>query len=91
MPDYIYNDKTGLYYLASKVFSDNYVGIPLTPSEMIKMNQLEKEYELEILQARYVIMSREEFKDLDYFKLLNFCAELLIQFRIENAKESKKR
>ena len=86
MPDYIYNDKTGLYYLASRVFSDKYLGAPLSQEEMIKMNALEREYASEIKQARCLIMLRDDLKDLSYMKMLLLCADLILQFRLENSK-----
>ena len=86
MLDYIYNDKTGLYYLASRVFSDKYLGAPLTQEEIIKMNSLEKEYSKEIEKARCTIMLREDLKDLGYMRMLLLCADLLLQYRLDNSR-----
>lgn len=91
MPDYIYYDKTGLYYLASRVFSDSYVGAPLSVEEKLKMEKLEEEFSLEIDQARCIIMLRDDLKEIGYINLLNYCAELLLRLRIQNKKEVNSR
>ena len=87
MPDYVYYDKTGLYYLASRIFSDKYLGAPLSDESKLKMEQLEEEYALEIEQARCIVMLRDDLKDIGYMNMLNYCAELILRLRIQNKKE----